>query len=227
MARILFLEDEKVIREVLTEYMTVAGHQVDEAATGDIAMEKLDESLGGNNPYEMAILDIKVPGATGIEVLSYIRKIENRPIGVIMLTAYDDDATQVEAFNYFADDYITKPASPIILLKRIEAVLRRMKPSDSNSKQEEGYFVDEGGYRLLYGDKDLGLTVSEFLLMKILKNSPGQVFNREQLILGVFNEDYIGNDRIIDAHIKNLRKKMPVNVIETVIGIGYKWRIEG
>lgn len=217
MAEILFLEDEVTIREVLTEYMNVAGHKVTECGSGDEAVERLKDKS-----YDLAILDIKVPGISGLKVLEYIRNELRSDMGVIMLTAYEDINTQVEAFNYFADDYITKPASPIILLKRIDVLLRRI--SHDNSVKDTSLVIDDKAYRVYYEGKNLNLTVSEFLLLKTLYDSPHQVLTREQLILSIFNEDYIGNDRIIDAHIKNLRKKLPVNVIDTVIGIGYRWK---
>ena len=217
MAEILFLEDEVTIREVLTEYMNVAGHKVTECGSGDEAVERLKDKS-----YDLAILDIKVPGISGLKVLEYIRNELKSDMGVIMLTAYEDINTQVEAFNYFADDYITKPASPIILLKRIDVLLRRI--SHDNSVKDTSLVIDDKAYRVYYEGKNLNLTVSEFLLIKTLHDSPHQVLTRDQLILSIFNEDYIGNDRIIDAHIKNLRKKLPVNVIDTVIGIGYRWK---
>ena len=217
MAEILFLEDEVTIREVLTEYMNVAGHKVTECGSGDEAVERLKDKS-----YDLAILDIKVPGISGLKVLEYIRNELKSDMGVIMLTAYEDINTQVEAFNYFADDYITKPASPIILLKRIDVLLRRI--SHDNSVKDTSLVIDDKAYKVYYEGKNLNLTVSEFLLLKTLHDSPHQVLTREQLILSIFNEDYIGNDRIIDAHIKNLRKKLPVNVIDTVIGIGYRWK---
>lgn len=217
MAEILFLEDEVTIREVLTEYMNVAGHKVTECGSGDEAVERLKDKS-----YYLAILDIKVPGISGLKVLEYIRNELRSDMGVIMLTAYEDINTQVEAFNYFADDYITKPASPIILLKRIDVLLRRI--GHDNSVKDTALVIDDKAYRVYYEGKNLNLTVSEFLLLKTLYDSPHQVLTREQLILNIFNEDYIGNDRIIDAHIKNLRKKLPVNVIDTVIGIGYRWK---
>ena len=217
MAEILFLEDEVTIREVLTEYMNVAGHKVTECGSGDEAVERLKDKS-----YDLAILDIKVPGISGLKVLEYIRNELRSDMGVIMLTAYEDINTQVEAFNYFADDYITKPASPIILLKRIDVLLRRI--GHDNSVKDTALVRDDKAYRVYYEGKNLNLTVSEFLLLKTLYDSPHQVLTREQLILNIFNEDYIGNDRIIDAHIKNLRKKLPVNVIDTVIGIGYRWK---
>lgn len=217
MAEILFLEDEVTIREVITEYMNVAGHKVTECGNGDEAVERLKE-----RNFDLAVLDIRVPGINGLKVLEYIRTELKSDMGVIMLTAYEDINTQVEAFNFFADDYITKPASPIILLKRIEVLLRRI--SDDIKMKDNSLVIDDKAYRAYYEGKDLNLTVSEFLLIKTLHDSPNQVLSREQLILSIFNEDYIGNDRIIDAHIKNLRKKLPVNVIDTVIGIGYRWK---
>ena len=217
MAEILFLEDEVTIREVLTEYMNVAGHKVTECGSGDEAVERLKDKS-----YDLAILDIKVPGISGLKVLEYIRTELKSDRGVIMLTAYEDINTQLEAFNFFADDYITKPASPIILLKRIDVLLRRI--SHDNSVKDTSLVIDDKAYKVYYEGKNLNLTVSEFLLLKTLHDSPHQVLTREQLILSIFNEDYIGNDRIIDAHIKNLRKKLPVNVIDTVIGVGYRWK---
>ena len=217
MAEILFLEDEVTIREVIAEYMNVAGHKVTECGSGDEAVERLKEKR-----FDLAVLDIKVPGMSGLKVLEYIRTELKSDMGVIMLTAYEDINTQVEAFNFFADDYITKPASPIILLKRIDVLLRRIK--SESSLKETSLVIDDKAYRAYFEGKDLSLTVSEFLLLKTLHDLPNQVLSREQLILSIFNEDYIGNDRIIDAHVKNLRKKLPVNVIDTVIGVGYRWK---
>lgn len=217
MAKMLFLEDEKMIREVISEYLKLAGYEVCECEDGDRAVELIDEK-----DFDIAILDIKVPGRSGISVLEYIRSSDNSNMGVIMLTAFEDENTQLEAFNNLADDYVIKPTSPIILLKRIEVLLRRV-----NSKKIEGaqdLIIDEEGYRIIYKSKDLNLTVTEFLIFKIFKDNPKRVFTREQLIEQVFEGDYYGSDRVIDAHIKNIRKKMPYNLIETVIGLGYRWK---
>lgn len=232
MAKILFLEDEKLIREVLAEYMTVTGYEVIEFETGDEAASFVESE----RDFDIAVLDIRVPGITGLEVLKAIKDKHRDSVGTIMLTAYDDIGTQLEAFNYQADDYITKPASPIILLKRIEALLRRTgkikelerknSGSDSIDRASDELIVDEEGYRVFYQGENLRLTVSEFSLLKTLKDSPGRVFSRDTLINQIFDEAYIANDRIIDAHIKNLRKKLPKNYIETVIGIGYRWSEE-
>lgn len=213
--KILFLEDEPTIREVLTEYMSLSGYQVTTAERGDEAMELLREQ-----EFHLAVLDICVPGADGFEVLKYIHE-SGKKTGAIMLTALEDEQTQVRAFNLYADDYVIKPVSPIILLKRMETILRRTV--QNGEEDGEGLVLKEEAYCAFYQGKRLPLTLSEYLLLQTLYREPERVFTREQLILSIFNEDYIGNDRIIDAHVKNLRKKLPISCIKTVIGVGYQF----
>ena len=232
MSKILFLEDENTIREVLKEYMLISGYQVTEVADGNRAVEMLD-----NEPFDLAVLDIMVPGKDGFEVLQHIRD-RKLDMGVIMLTALDDESSQVKAFNNYADDYVIKPVSPIILLKRMETILRRIDAGRkkleklvshkiSAVEKEKKLVLEKEAYTASYGGKNLSLTLSEFLLLQALYESPNRVFTREMLILYIYNEDYIGNDRIIDAHVKNLRKKLPVPCIKTVIGVGYQYDREG
>ncbi len=214
--KILFLEDEPTIREVLTEYMKMQSYEVTCAEDGEKALEFLREEA-----FDMAVLDIMVPKVSGLEVLSFIK--ENKPeTATIMLTALDDEKTQVQAFNSYADDYVIKPVSPIILLKRMETILRRVKKGEQ--KEEKGLVIHGDSYQAFYDGKPLELTLSEFLLLQVLEKEKNRAFTREQLILKIFNEDYVGNDRIIDAHVKNLRKKLPKNYIKTVIGIGYQFK---
>lgn len=220
--QVLFLEDEPTIREVLAEYMKLSGYRVTEVARGDGAIALLRE-----NTYDIAVLDVLVPGADGFEVLQHIR--DNCPrTATIMLTALDDEKTQIKAFNLYADDYVIKPVSPIILLKRMETILRRTLYMENKSRLAEGsnrqeLYLEEEAYSAYYGSERLPLTLSEYLLLQTLYKEPRRVFTREQLILHIFNEEYIGNDRIIDAHVKNLRKKLPVNCIKTIIGVGYQF----
>ncbi len=221
--QVLFLEDEPTIREVLKEYMNISGYQVTETDNGDTAIQMLDQ-----HTFDLAVLDIMVPGSSGLEVLSHIKN--NYPMmATIMLTALEDEKTQVDAFNRYADDYVIKPVSPIILLKRMETILRRTSQSRflEPLRTTEGLTLEEEAYRAYYNGELLPLTLSEYLLLQTLYKEQTRVFNREQLILRIYNEDYIGNDRIIDAHIKNLRKKLPVSCIRTVIGIGYQYDKEG
>ena len=216
--KVLFLEDEPTIREVLTEYMLMSGYNVTPIERGDTAIETLK-----NQQFDIAVLDIMVPGVDGFEVLKYIQA--NCPYtAVIMLTALEDEQTQVKAFNLYADDYVIKPVSPIILLKRMETILRRTTKQQSLEQEtEKGLILKEESYCAFFEGKQLPLTLSEYLLLQKLYKEPNRVFTREQLILSIFNEDYIGNDRIIDAHVKNLRKKLPVSCIKTVIGVGYRF----
>jgi len=217
--RILFLEDEPTIREVLAEYMKMQDYEVSCVSDGEEALKLLEKES-----FDMAVLDIMVPKINGLEVLSWIQ--EHRPeMAVIMLTALEDEQTQVQAFNHYADDYVIKPVSPIILLKRMETILRRVKRT--GSENEQGLVIRDEAYQAYYDGIPLELTLSEFLLLQVLMKEPKRVFTREQLILRIFNEDYVGNDRIIDAHVKNLRKKLPVNVIKTVIGVGYQYQEGG
>lgn len=236
---VLFLEDEPTIREVLAEYMKMSGYLVTETARGDEAIALLQE-----NYYHIAVLDVMVPGVDGFEVLQHIR--DHCPeTATIMLTALDDEKTQIKAFNLYADDYVIKPVSPIILLKRMETILRRtlymerklqeQKSGEGNTdtwqrqnsaagcRPSAGLRLEEEAYSVYYGNERLPLTLSEYLLFQTLYRHPERVYTREQLILQIFNEEYIGNDRIIDAHVKNLRKKLPVNCIKTVIGVGYQF----
>ena len=218
---VLFLEDEPTIREVLKEYMDISNYCVTETDNGDDAILLLDKQA-----FDIAILDIMVPGASGLEVLSYIK--DNYPqMATIMLTALSDEKTQVNAFNRYADDYVIKPVSPIILLKRMETVLRRTKQNSNTLHVAQGLAFEEEAYCAYYNGIALPLTLSEYLLLQTLYKEPKRVFSREQLILRIYNEDYIGNDRIIDAHIKNLRKKLPVSCVKTVIGVGYQFDKEG
>lgn len=214
--RVLFLEDEPTIREVLTEYMKLQDYEVTGAEDGEKALELLKTCR-----FDLAVLDIMVPKVSGLEVLSYIK--EKAPeTATVMLTALEDERTQIQAFDLYADDYVIKPVSPIILLKRMETILRRVKKTER--QKEKGLSIHGDSYQAFYDGEPLPLTLSEFLLLQVLIGEPKRVFTREQLILRIFNEDYVGNDRIIDAHVKNLRKKLPVNCIKTVVGVGYQFQ---
>ena len=214
---VLFLEDEPTIREVLTEYMTISGYRVTGADRGDAAIRLVRE-----HDLDLAVLDQCVPGADGFQVLKAVRT-SGKDMGVIMLTALEDEQTQVKAFNLYADDYVIKPVSPIILLKRMETILRRIGGCGGEQNSDQGLVLREEAYCAYYQGRKLPLTLSEYLLLQTLMQQPNRVFTREQLILSIFNEDYIGNDRIIDAHVKNLRKKLPFPCIRTVIGVGYQF----
>ena len=213
---ILILEDQQTMREILAEYIKTAGYTVYEAEDGQQAIDILDKE-----DISLAVLDIMVPKINGIDVLKHIHA--TRPIPTIMLTALEDEQMQITAFNAMADDYVIKPASPIILIKRIEAILRRGKQQSSEHK---GLYLDKKAYMVSYNGQDLHLTVSEFLLLNALYEASGKVLNREQLIYAIYENDYFGSDRVIDSHVKNIRKKLPEDLIITVSGVGYKFKEE-
>ena len=184
MRRILFLEDEPTIREVLAEYMKMQRYEVTEACDGDEAVALLK-----HQNFDLAVLDIIVPKRSGLEVLAYIRQ-EYPDMAVIMLTALDDEQTQVKAFNAYADDYVIKPVSPLILLKRMETILRRTTHNrtssgikDQTDRAEQGLSIDQDAYQAYYDGQALPLTLSEYLLLSTLYQEPQRVFTREQLIL--------------------------------------------
>lgn len=217
MKKIFFLEDELQIREILAEYMKIAGFDVCQSSNGDEAIKILS-----NNSFDAIILDIMVEGEnSGIDVLRFIRNtpsISNS--NVLMLTALDDLNTQISAFDLYCDDYIVKPVQPILLIKKLEMIMKRRSFSQNTS--QVGLSLDEEGFRVLYNGMDLKLTVTEFQIMSLFLNNPTKVFSRENLINSLYNTDFYGSSRTIDSHIKNLRKKLPKDFIKTVIGAGYK-----
>ncbi|QIK70819.1 response regulator transcription factor [Erysipelothrix sp. HDW6C] len=213
MINILYLEDEANIRDVTHEYLIMKQYNVDLAVDGNEAL-----ALLATHSYDIAILDIMVPYVSGLEVLTKIS--ESHPnTATIMLTALGDETNQIEAFNRHADDYMIKPFSPLLLLKRIEAILRRV----GSAVQETGLVVKNESYQVYYNQKSLNLTVTEFLLYQIMASYPGRVYTREQLLDVIAPDDYMVSDRVVDAHVKNLRKKLPLPVIKTVVGIGYQF----
>lgn len=217
MKKILFLEDEKEIREILAEYIKLAGFEVTEEENGDRAIEILKKER-----FDAVILDIMVEGASGLEVLKFIREDKNlSATNVLMLTALDDLNTQISAFDLYCDDYIVKPVQPILLIKKLEMLMKRRARDIDISKS--GLFIDKDGFRAMYDGVDLKLTVTEFQILALLLENPTKVFSRENLINSLYDTDFYGSTRAIDSHIKNLRKKLPKDYIKTVIGAGYKF----
>ena len=220
MYTVLVCDDDKDIVDAIEIYLLQEGYEVLKAYDGSQAIELLREK-----EIHLAILDIMVPKGSGFDILKYINE-ENLNIATIMLTALGDEKTQLEAFNMRADDYVIKPFSPLLLLKRIEAVLRRSMVNIKNKENIEGLYINDNTYEAFYDISNLNLTLSEFLLLQALINESNKAFTREQLILKIFDEDYYGSDRIIDAHVKNLRKKLPKNYIKTINGVGYQFNKE-
>ena len=214
---ILIVEDEKEIREGVSEYLAEVGYSVISAEDGMQAIE-----LFKNNKIDLVILDIMLPKANGFVVLNKIRQESNVP--VIMLTAMSDDYTQIMSFDEEADDYITKPFSIIVLHKRIEALLRRGVKVSENKKWFYGDIeIDFEGYSAKKGDEIIDLKPKEIKLIELLLKYEGKVLTRAQILDNLWNIEESPNDRVIDVYIKNIRKKLLLDCIVTVKGIGYKF----
>ena len=214
---ILIVEDEKEIREGVSEYLSEVGYNVISAEDGIKAIE-----LFKNSKIDLVILDIMLPKANGFVVLNKIRQESNVP--VIMLTAMSDDYTQIMSFDEKADDYITKPFSIIVLHKRIEALLRRVVKVSENKKWFYGDIeIDFEGYSARKNGENIDLKPKEIKLIELLLKYEGKVLTRAQILDNLWNIEESPNDRVIDVYIKNIRKKLLLDCIVTVKGIGYKF----
>lgn len=211
---ILIVEDDTTIREGVAEFLKENDYEVFCAGDGEAALELLK-----NTNIHLALLDIMLPGKSGLEVLTELRTFSDLP--VIMLTAITDEEMQVKTFDELADDYICKPFSLILLLKRIEALLRTRYQTESIWKYQETV-VDFSGYRATYQGQDAHVTPKEIKLLKVLLDYKGQVVSREQILDQIWNEAESPYDRVVDVYVKNLRKKLHLECIVTVKGIGYK-----
>lgn len=214
---ILIVEDEKEIREGISEYLSEVGYNVISAEDGMQAIE-----LFKNSKIDLVILDIMLPKANGFVVLNKIRQESNVP--VIMLTAMSDDYTQIMSFDEKADDYITKPFSIIVLHKRIEALLRRGVKVSENKKWFYGDIeIDFEGYSARKNGENIDLKPKEIKLIELLLKYEGKVLTRAQILDNLWSIEESPNDRVIDVYIKNIRKKLLLDCIVTVKGIGYKF----
>ncbi|MEC1722561.1 response regulator transcription factor [Schinkia azotoformans] len=215
MTKILIVEDDENIREVVAEYLKDAGYVVIVAEDG----KKAYDIITTTDDIDLYILDIMLPEITGIELLKFIRKQADTP--VLMLTALDDEETQLISFNALVDDYVTKPFSPKLLVKRVESLLRRTGKID-HLLQVGPISLDVDSYSVFANGEKLTLTLKEFELLKVLMKNKGKVLSRQQLLNYAWGYDYFGDERIVDVHIKNVRKKINIKLIQTVKGVGYK-----
>ena len=213
---ILVVEDDANIQELIVEFLRAEDYKVDYASDG---LEGI--KLFKNNNYDLIILDIMMPNLDGYSVCKMIRKTSIVPI--IFLTALNQENDEVKGFELECDDYITKPFSFNLLIKRVEAVLRRSNTiGESNSNLSFGKLIlDLNTYTVNVDGRIVELTLKEFNILKSLIEKYPQVITRESLLDSIWGYDYYGDTRIVDAHIKNIRKKIELPYIKTVKGIGY------
>lgn len=218
MQNILIVEDDTDIQELLREFLKEAGYEVTSASDGIEAMD-----LFAKNQYDLILLDIMLPKIDGFGVCELIRKQSQVPI--IMLTALGGEEEQIRGLDLQVDDYITKPFSVPILIRKIAAVLRR-----SGQTQEEGHktisyqnlFLDLDNYTATVDGTAYELTQREFEVLRELLTHQGRIMTRQNLLDKLWRYDFYGDERVVDTHIKNLRKKLGIEFIQTVRGVGYK-----
>ena len=223
--RILIVDDEERIRSLVASYLKADGFEVVEADNGRDAVAEVER----RRP-DLVIMDVRMPGMDGFEALSEIRRTSD--VYVIMLTARAEETDRIVGLSVGADDYVTKPFSPRELVARVKAVLRRARSGQHDSSsvdrlEFDSVTIDIGRREVFRGGHSMDLTALQFDLLATLAESPGRVFSRGQLIERVWGWDFYGDERIVDVHIRNLRKALgdgasDPEVIGTVRGVGYK-----
>ena len=218
MSKILLVDDEIRIREVIKEYDELYGHSVVEASDGLEAIEYVK-----NEDFDVVILDIMMPNLDGFMACKHIKAIKKIPI--IMLSARQEEYDKLKGFELGIDDYVTKPFSPKELMARVKAVCERFAGKASSKYQFEGLVVDTEGVNVFVDQEKIHITPKEFELLTYLIKNKNMAISRDRLLEEVWNYDYFGDDRTVDTHIKMLRKNLGKyrKFIVTVRGMGYKF----
>jgi DNA-binding response OmpR family regulator len=218
--KILVVDDEEDIVEVISHFLSQEGYQVEKAYDGEEALRKATPEI------DLIVLDIMLPGLDGYEVCRRLRsRVETEHIPIIFLTAKIEEEDQVKGLMMGGDDYLTKPVALPILLARIKAVLRRAGVEESRTLQVKDLTIYEDEYRASLRGKDLGLTLTEFELLRYLVRHPRKAFTRQELLERIWKDAMMVTERTVDAHIKNLREKLGdfAKHIQTVRGVGYRF----
>ena len=219
------VEDEEDIMEVIRFNLEKEGYEVNQALSGEKALQVIE-----NNLPSLVLLDLMLPGINGLDLCRIFKQNDRtKAIPVIMLTAKSEDADIVAGLEMGAEDYITKPFSPRVLVARVRTIFRRRESGvkdDSSVIQVEGMQIHPGRHEVTMGDNVVDLTPSEFRILHYLARRPGWVYSRDQIIDAIRGHGYVVTDRAIDVQVVGLRKKLGDygKLIETVRGIGYRFR---
>lgn len=222
--RILLVDDEPDILEIISYNLKAQGYNVYTASNGVKAIKKAKKEL----PH-LVILDVMMPEMDGIETCEQIRKIPKLQDTIItFLTARGEDYSQVAGFEAGADDYITKPIKPKVLVSKIKSLLRRLNtksPSDNKTQIKlNNLTIDRDAYKIIFNGQDIVLPRKEFELLYLLASKPGKVFKREDILDKIWGNEVIVGGRTIDVHIRKLREKLGDSKFKTIKGVGYKFQ---
>ncbi len=220
--KVLVVDDEERMRKLLSDFLKIRDFEVVEAADGEQAIDV----FFSDKDIALIILDVMMPKMDGWEVLKTIR--EHSKVPVIMLTARSEETDELKGFEYGADEYISKPFSPKILVARVEAILRRSGMSQDEIVRIGGIEVDKSAHTVRVDDRELELSFKEYELLLYFIENKGIALSREKILNNVWNYDYFGDARTIDTHVKKLRAKLgdKGEYIKTVWGMGYKFEPE-
>ena len=220
-SKILLVDDEEDILEFLSYNLKKEGFGIDTANNGISALKKLEKSKP-----DLIILDVMMPEMDGIEVCEKIREQDNfDDVLILFLTARSEEYSELAGFSAGADDYITKPIKPKLLVSRVNAILKRKRKKKNDGPIEIGEIqINKSNHKLLYSGKEIYLARKEFNLLYNLMTVPGKVFTREEIISSIWKDAVVG-DRTIDVHIRKIREKIGSQHIKTIKGIGYKFDI--
>ena len=212
--KILLVEDDENICNTVKAFLIEAGYRVDACYDGDEALTKFYDNI-----YQLIILDIMLPSMNGHELLREFRNLNTTP--VLMMTALSDDENQIRAFDAEADDYVTKPFKIQLLLKRVEALLRRSGALAKEIRCCKLTLLPEE-FKAFYDGEEISLTLKEFEILMLLLQNKGKTLSHETILSRLWGYDFEGEGSVVHTHIKNLRAKLPENIIKTVRGIGYR-----
>ena len=222
--KILCVDDEPDILEILKYNLSNEGYNVSTAKDGELAIKKANESIPN-----LIIMDVMMPNMDGIEACEILRKDQKFNDTIIMfLTARGEDFSHVAAYEAGADDYVTKPVKPKVLLSKVKSLLRRSKKvldSEINQIEFENIKIDRETYRVYVSGESINLPRKEFELLYLLASKPDKVFKREKIMEKVWGGEVVVGDRTIDVHIRKLREKIGNKFFKTVKGVGYKFVI--
>jgi two-component system, OmpR family, alkaline phosphatase synthesis response regulator PhoP len=221
--KILLVDDEADILEIVRYNLAQEGYQIITASNGREAVVKAKKEL----PH-LIIMDVMMPEMDGMEATELIRKIPEASQTIItFLTARSEDYSQVAGFDAGADDYITKPIKPKLLVSKVKALLRRLKEEDRNSETLNvgGIEINREEYKIIKDDVEIVLPRKEFELFYLLASKPGKVFKREEILDKVWGNEVIVGGRTIDVHIRKLREKIGDDFFKTIKGVGYKFEV--